>query len=137
MTTTRKLQWVFWVLLAAFLAWDFNVSAPVNLRDEPPLKILLMSATLEGERLAALLGDAPVVRSSGRMHPVAIHWGRPFQPGEWVEPKVVQTVLQALSDEPGSLLVFLSADMPHEVLPATRDRLSLTGWFRRRGDGPL
>lgn len=35
----------------------------------------------------------------------------------------------------GSLLVFLSADMPHEVLPATRERLSLTGWFRRRGDG--
>ena len=37
----------------------------------------------------------------------------------------------------GSLLVFLSADMPHEVLPATRERLSLTGWFRRRGNGPL
>ncbi|PTS82210.1 2OG-Fe(II) oxygenase [Pseudomonas sp. HMWF032] len=37
----------------------------------------------------------------------------------------------------GSLLVFLSADMPHEVLPACRDRLSLTGWFRRRGNGPL
>ena len=37
----------------------------------------------------------------------------------------------------GDLLVFLSADMPHEVLPATRERLSLTGWFRRRGSGPL
>lgn len=37
----------------------------------------------------------------------------------------------------GSLLVFLSADLPHEVLPASRERLSLTGWFRRRGDGPL
>ncbi|WP_282874366.1 2OG-Fe(II) oxygenase [Pseudomonas peli] len=36
-----------------------------------------------------------------------------------------------------SLLLFLSADMPHEVLPASRDRLSLTGWFRRRGNGPL
>ncbi len=35
--------------------------------------------------------------------------------------------------EAGSLLVFLSADMPHEVLPANRERLSLTGWFRRRG----
>jgi SM-20-related protein len=35
----------------------------------------------------------------------------------------------------GSLLVFLSADLPHEVLPASRERLSLTGWFRRRGDG--
>ena len=37
----------------------------------------------------------------------------------------------------GSLVVFLSAELPHEVLPATRDRLSLTGWFRRRGDGPF
>lgn len=33
----------------------------------------------------------------------------------------------------GSLLVFLSADLPHEVLSASRERLSLTGWFRRRG----
>ncbi|MGS0743566.1 2OG-Fe(II) oxygenase [Glaciimonas sp. GG7] len=32
----------------------------------------------------------------------------------------------------GSLALFLSADMPHEVLPATRERLSLTGWFKRR-----
>lgn len=30
------------------------------------------------------------------------------------------------------LVLFMSADMLHEVLPATRDRLSLTGWFRRR-----
>ncbi|MEH6367338.1 MAG: 2OG-Fe(II) oxygenase, partial [Pseudomonas marincola] len=35
--------------------------------------------------------------------------------------------------EAGSLVVFMSADMPHEVLPATRERLSLAGWFRRRG----
>ncbi|MHA6495259.1 ATP-dependent helicase HrpB [Pseudomonas borbori] len=74
---------------------------------EPPLKVLLMSATLEGERLAALLDDAPVLRSEGRMFPVEQRWGAPFQPGEWLEPKVVQTVLQALDDEPGSLLVFL------------------------------
>ncbi|MFZ6045875.1 2OG-Fe(II) oxygenase [Pseudomonas sp. CR3202] len=38
--------------------------------------------------------------------------------------------------EGGSLVVFLSANLPHEVLPANRERLSLTGWFRRRG-GPL
>jgi len=77
------------------------------LRDEQPLKVLLMSATLEGERLSALLGDAPVISSDGRMHPVRIEWGRPFQSGEWIEPKVLQTVQQALADEPGSLLVFL------------------------------
>ncbi|MGE8500215.1 MAG: ATP-dependent helicase HrpB [Pseudomonas sp.] len=74
---------------------------------EPPLKILLMSATLEGERLAGLLDDAPVLRSEGRMFPVAMNWGAPYQAGEWVEPRVLSTVLQVLADEPGSVLVFL------------------------------
>lgn len=93
--------------LDADLALALTLNGRELLRDEPPLKVLLMSATLEGERLSALLGDAPVVRSEGRMHPVAIRWGSPFQPGEWVEPRVLQTVLQALADEPGSLLLFL------------------------------
>ncbi|BAN56640.1 ATP-dependent RNA helicase HrpB [Pseudomonas putida NBRC 14164] len=77
------------------------------LRDDPPLKIMLMSATLEGERLSRLLDDAPVVSSEGRMHPVDIRWGRPFQPGEFIEPRVVDSVLQALADQTGSVLVFL------------------------------
>ena len=76
-------------------------------RDEQPLKILLMSATLEGERLASLLDDAPILRSEGRMFPVQMRWGRPFVPGEFIEPRVVQTVLDAINDESGSLLVFL------------------------------
>lgn len=37
----------------------------------------------------------------------------------------------------GCLVVFLSGDMPHEVLAAHRERLSLTGWFRRRGNEPF
>jgi SM-20-related protein len=39
---------------------------------------------------------------------------------------------QDISPQASRLVLFLSADMPHEVLPATRDRLSLAGWFRRR-----
>lgn len=35
------------------------------------------------------------------------------------------------------LVLFRSAQLLHEVLPASRERLSLTGWFRRRGDGVL
>ncbi len=66
-----------------------------------------MSATLEGERLSRLLDAAPVVSSEGRMHPVDIRWGRPFQPGEFIEPRVVDSVLQALAEQPGSVLVFL------------------------------
>ena len=91
------------------LALTLNGRAMFRAADsgEAPLKVLLMSATLEGERLSALLGDAPVLRSEGRMFPVDIHWSAPFQPGEWIEPRVLQTVQQALVDEPGSLLVFL------------------------------
>ena len=49
--------------------------------------------------------------------------------GEGVEHDVVPTG--------GCLVVFLSGEVPHEVLPAIRDRLSLTGWFRRRGNEPF
>jgi ATP-dependent helicase HrpB len=92
--------------LDADLALALTLNARVLLRDEP-LKLLLMSATLEGARLSTLLDDAPVVRSEGRMYPVAQRWGRPFQAGERVEPRVIQTVLQALDEESGSVLVFL------------------------------
>lgn len=92
--------------LDADLALALTLNGRELLRDTP-LKVLVMSATLEGERLSRMLNDAPVVRSEGRMFPVDIRWGRPWQVGEFVEPRVVQTVLQALADEPGSLLVFL------------------------------
>jgi SM-20-related protein len=38
--------------------------------------------------------------------------------------------------EAGKLVLFRSADFWHEVLPARRERFSLTGWFRRRDDAP-
>lgn len=93
--------------LDADLALALSLNGRELLRDDPPLKILLMSATLEGERLSRLLDDAPVVSSEGRMYPVDIRWSRPFQPGEFIEPRVVDCVLQALAEQPGSLLVFL------------------------------
>ncbi|WP_213875424.1 ATP-dependent helicase HrpB [Pseudomonas sp. dw_358] len=93
--------------LDADLALALSLNGRELLREDPPLKILLMSATLEGERLSALLDDAPVVSSEGRMFPVAMRWGRNLQPGEFIEPSVVKTVLEALRDEAGSLLVFL------------------------------
>ncbi len=108
--------------LDADLALALTLNARGLLRDEP-LKVLLMSATLEGERLSRLLDEAPVVRSEGRMHPVEIRWGAPFQPGERIEPRVVQTILQALAGEPGSLLVFLPGQAEirrvHEALEDT------------------
>ncbi|RON34776.1 ATP-dependent helicase HrpB [Pseudomonas brassicacearum] len=93
--------------LDADLALALSLNGRELFRDDQPLKILLMSATLEGERLAGLLNEAPILRSEGRMYPVAMRWGRPFQPGEFIEPRLVQTILEALNDETGSVLVFL------------------------------
>ncbi|WP_342650435.1 ATP-dependent helicase HrpB [Pseudomonas sp. REB1044] len=93
--------------LDADLALALSLNGRELLRDDPPLKILLMSATLEGERLSRLLDDAPVVSSEGRMYPVDIRWGRSWQLGEFVEPRIVDCVQQALAEQPGSLLVFL------------------------------
>lgn len=93
--------------LDADLALALSLNGRALFRDEQPLKILLMSATLEGARLSSLLNDTPVISSEGRMFPVSMQWGRPFQPGEFIEPRVVQTVLDALGNESGSVLVFL------------------------------
>ena len=75
-----------------------------DLRDD--LKVLVMSATLDGARVAALLGDAPVVTSEGRAFPVETRYlGR--DPRERIERPVTDAVQRALRADPGSLLVFL------------------------------
>jgi ATP-dependent helicase HrpB len=93
--------------LDADLALALTLNGRELLRDEQPLKILVMSATLEGERLSQLLEDAPIITSEGRMYPVSTLWGRPYQPGEHIEPRVVQACLDALEEQSGSILVFL------------------------------
>lgn len=42
-----------------------------------------------------------------------------------------ETVLFSVLPQGGTLVLFMSADMPHEVLPATRERWSIAGWFRQ------
>ena len=72
----------------------------------PELRVLVMSATLEAEPVAELLGGAPVIRSEGRAHPVATEWlERPVE--GWMEPAVARAVRQALSEGDGDVLVFL------------------------------
>jgi SM-20-related protein len=44
-----------------------------------------------------------------------------------------ESVVQRVTPLAGTLVVFLSAEIPHEVLPARRDRYSIAGWFRVNG----
>ena len=78
-------------------------------RDESnPLKILLMSATLDSEAIAQMLGNAPIVKSAGKIYPVDIIYGRALQPKERITDRMVTTIKQALNDNPdSSILAFL------------------------------
>lgn len=72
----------------------------------PDLKIVVMSATLDAARIAALLENAQVIVSEGRMFPVA-HVYRPRDPRARLEQDVSAAVRAALAAEQGSALVFL------------------------------
>jgi len=90
--------------LDADLGLAFALDARGALRED--LRLLVMSATLDGARVAGLLGDAPVVRAEGRAFPVETRWlGR--DPAARIEDQVSAAVLRALAEETGSLLVFL------------------------------
>jgi ATP-dependent helicase HrpB len=70
------------------------------------LRVLVMSATLEGGPVAALLGSAAVVTSEGRNHPVEVrHQAR--RAGTKLELSVAAAVREAIEAEVGDVLVFL------------------------------
>ncbi|HEY5379220.1 MAG TPA: ATP-dependent helicase HrpB [Pseudolabrys sp.] len=90
--------------LHADLGLAFAREVQEGLRDD--LKVLVMSATLDGARVAALLNGAPVVESEGRAFPVETRYlGR--DPRERIERPVADAVQRALRADPGSALVFL------------------------------
>ena len=70
------------------------------------LRLLVMSATLDGARVRSLLGEAPLIEAQGRAYPVTTrHVGR--NPGARIEDEVARVTLDALASESGSILVFL------------------------------
>ena len=70
------------------------------------LRIVVMSATLDGARVATILDNAPVIESEGRAYPVETRYlGR--DANRRIEDQVVDAIGRALRAEPGSLLVFL------------------------------
>ena len=89
--------------LAADLGLALALDVQASVRDE--LRIVLMSATLDGEKLASWL-DAPRISSAGRSYPVTIaHF--PARRDEALEPQVKRAVAHALATHPGDVLVFL------------------------------
>ena len=90
--------------LDADLGLALALDAQEGLRED--LRILVMSATLDGARVRSLLGGAPLIESAGRAYPVETRYvGR--DPRQRIEEEVARVTLNALDEERGSILVFL------------------------------
>ena len=115
--------------LGLALVWEARAAL------RPDLAVLVMSATLDAEPVAALLDDAPVVRSLGRAFPVETRWlDRPLPAAARLVPEAARLIARAEADTrdtaaagSGTILAFLPgegeirrvaaalADVPAEV----------------------
>ncbi|SDA87112.1 ATP-dependent helicase HrpB [Mesorhizobium qingshengii] len=87
---------------------DFGLALALDVQGalRPGLRLLVMSATLDGARVAKLLSGAPVIESEGRAYPVDVRYDeRPA--GVAIEDAMAKAIRSALADESGSVLAFL------------------------------
>ncbi|MBB6065556.1 ATP-dependent helicase HrpB [Pseudoxanthomonas broegbernensis] len=107
--------------LAADLGLALALDVQAQLRED--LRLVAMSATLDGERLARFL-DAPRLSSQGRAHPVEVaHF--PARRDESLEAQARRAVEQALARHPGDVLVFLPGQREIARLGAALDAAAL------------
>ncbi len=108
---------------------DLGLALCLDLRRvlRPELRLLVMSATLEAEPVAALLGGAPVIRAEGRTFPVTVRHLPDLRPLPF-ERKVADAVRRAAEEEEGGLLVFLPG-----AAEIRRVATLLAGWGQDRG----
>lgn len=91
---------------------DFGLALALDAQAalRPDLRLVAMSATLDGARFSALMGPeddgAPVIESAGRSHPLELrHLGRAAETR--IEESVAAAIRQALREEAGGILAFL------------------------------
>lgn len=86
--------------LGLALTWEVREA----LRED--LRILVMSATLDAQPIARMLGNAPIIASQGRSYPVEVRY-TPVPRHLSLQQHLASVVLQALAEQTGSVLVFL------------------------------
>lgn len=90
--------------LDADLGLALTLDARANLN--PDLRVLVMSATLDTQRVAKLLDSAPVIESGGKMFPVEVHHVL-VRGDEYLDVSVASAVQKALQENAGDILAFL------------------------------
>jgi len=87
---------------------DFGLALALDAQGalRPDLRLVAMSATLDGARFSALMGAAPVIESAGRSHPLTLrHLGRAAEAR--IEDSMAAAIRTALREEAGGVLAFL------------------------------
>jgi ATP-dependent helicase HrpB len=87
---------------------DFGLALALDAQAalRPDLRLVAMSATLDGGRFSTLMGDATVIESAGRSHDIdLIHLGRSAE--KRIEDEMAPAIRRALAESEGSLLAFL------------------------------
>lgn len=113
--------------LGLALVWEARTAL------RPDLAVLVMSATLDAEPVAAMLDDAPIIRSEGRAFPVETRWlDRPLPAGAQLIPEAARLIAEAEAatrEIGGTILAFLPGEgeirrvasrlehLPVEVMP--------------------
>lgn len=111
------------------------------------LRLLVMSATLDGKEVSTLLGGAPIIRSIGRAYPVDVRYEAPSRPGRpafdpirEIVSKTAAAAYMAVKEETGSVLVFLpgageikrvEAELREKGLPDSIDLVPLYGELKK------
>ncbi|WP_157216714.1 ATP-dependent helicase HrpB [Flavisphingomonas formosensis] len=87
---------------------DFGLALALDAKAalRPELRLVAMSATLDGVRFGALMGGAPTIESEGRSHPIDIRYlGRSAE--QRIEDAMAASIRRALAEADGGLLAFL------------------------------
>ncbi len=72
----------------------------------PDLRILIMSATLDGDQLSTQLGNAPTITSQGKQYSVEVRYA-PFDSEAHISIRMAQSIRKALREDSGDILAFL------------------------------
>jgi ATP-dependent helicase HrpB len=103
---------------------DFGLALALDAQGalRPDLRIVAMSATLDGARFSRLMDEAPVIESEGRSHPIELrHLPRSVE--KRIEDDMAAAIRRALAEERGSLLAFLPGVAEIERTAERLDRL--------------
>jgi len=113
---------------------DFGLALALDAQAalRPDLRLVAMSATLDGARFSTLMGDAPVVESEGRSYPLTLrHLGRAAEAR--IEDSVAAAIRTALREEEGGVLAFLPGVAEIERTAERLDGLGGTVLHRLHG----